>query len=194
MARTASTMLPLDTQAPDFQLPDVVSGNIISLATFSDKKALLVMFICRHCPYVKHVQIQLAQLGKDYLDQGVGIVGISSNDAEKYPDDSPESLKAMVEELDFTFPVCYDETQEVAKAYTAACTPDFFLFNADQKLVYRGQLDQSRPSLEIPVTGQDLRRALDTVLAGSPVDPDQKPSLGCNIKWKPGNEPSYYGA
>jgi peroxiredoxin len=186
-------MLPLGTQAPDFQLPDVVSGKMISLATCSDKKALLVMFICRHCPYVKHVQTQLAQLGKDYQDHGVAIVGISSNDAEKYPDDSPESLKAMAEELDFTFPVCYDETQEVAKAYTAACTPDFFLFDADRKLVYRGQLDDSRPSLDTPVTGQDLRGALDAVLAGSPVDPDQKPSLGCNIKWKPGNEPSYYG-
>ncbi|MDT7945486.1 MAG: thioredoxin family protein [Cyanobacteriota bacterium PSP.bin.10] len=194
MARTPSTMLPLGTPAPDFSLPDVVSGQTISLSTFADKPALLVMFICQHCPYVKHVQEELARLGRDYKDRGVGIVAISANDVEKYPDDSPENLKKMAETLGFTFPFCYDETQEVAKAFTAACTPDFFLFDADRKLVYRGQLDDSRPSLtDVPVTGKDLRAALDNLLAGKPIDPDQKPSLGCNIKWKPGNEPAYFG-
>ncbi|MEN9225402.1 MAG: thioredoxin family protein [Thermostichus sp. HHBFW_bins_43] len=194
MARTPSTMLALETQAPDFSLPDVVTGKTISLASFDDKPALLVMFICEHCPYVKHVQEELARLGRDYGNRGVGIVAISANDAEKYPDDRPENLKKMAETLGFTFPFCYDESQEVAKAYTAACTPDFFLFNADRKLVYRGQLDDSRPSLpDVPVTGKDLRAALDNLLAGKPIDPDQKPSLGCNIKWKPGNEPAYFG-
>ena len=193
MALTASTMLSLGTKAPDFQLPDVVSGKTISLATFASKKALLVMFICKHCPFVKHVQVELAQLGKDYVSRDVGIVAISSNDVNNYPDDAPEQLKAIAQELDFTFPLCYDESQETAKAYTAACTPDFFLFDADQKLVYRGQLDDSRPSNGKPVTGEDLRTALDAILAGKSVNSEQKPSIGCNIKWKPGNEPSYYG-
>lgn len=193
MARTESTMLPLGTLAPDFQLPDVVTGKTISLDSFIGQKALLVMFICRHCPYVKHVQVELARLGQDYLDQGVGIVAISANDADKYPNDAPESLKQMAVELDFNFPLCFDQTQSTAKAYTAACTPDFFLFDADRKLVYRGQLDDSRPSSDRPVTGKDLRAALDTVIAGEVPDSDQKPSLGCNIKWKPGNEPTYYG-
>ncbi len=195
MARTPSTMLPLGTPAPDFSLPDVVSGKTISLATFADKPALLVMFICQHCPYVKHVQEELARLGRDYGDRGVGIVAISANDVEKYPDDHPDNLKKMAESLGFTFPFCYDETQEVAKAFSAACTPDFFLFDAERKLVYRGQLDDSRPSLpDIPVTGKDLRAALDNLLAGKPIDPNQKPSLGCNIKWKPGNEPPYFSS
>ncbi|NJK61749.1 MAG: thioredoxin family protein [Synechococcaceae cyanobacterium SM2_3_1] len=193
MVRTASTMLPLATQAPDFQLQDVVSGQMISLSTFADKPALLVMFICRHCPYVKHVQTELARLGEDYLSKNVGIVAISANDAEKYPDDAPASLKEMAQELGFNFPLCFDPTQEVAKIYTAACTPDFFLFDADRKLVYRGQLDDSRPSTDTPVTGKDLRAALDTVLAGQAVSEEQKPSIGCNIKWKPGNEPPYFG-
>lgn len=193
MALTASTMLPLGTQAPDFHLPEVVSGNIISLATFADKKALLVMFICRHCPFVKHIQRELAQLGKDYSTSDLGIVAISTNDAKNYPDDAPELLKAMVTELGFTFPLCYDETQETAKAYTAACTPDFFLFDGDRQLVYRGQLDDSRPSSSQPVTGADLRAAIEAVLAGKPVTGEQKPSIGCNIKWKPGNQPSYFG-
>lgn len=193
MALTASTMLPLGTKAPHFQLPDVVSGKTISLATFAGKKALLVMFICKHCPFVKHVQVELAQLGKDYVSRDVGIVAISSNDVNKYPDDAPEQLKAIAQELYFTFPFCYDESQETAKAYTAACTPDFFLFDAAQRLVYRGQLDDSRPSNGKPVTGEDLRAALDAVLAGQSVNSEQKPSIGCNIKWKPGNEPSYYG-
>ncbi|BAY43455.1 hypothetical protein SAMD00079811_10350 [Scytonema sp. HK-05] len=194
MALTASTMLSLGTQAPDFHLPDVVSGQTISLSTFAQKKALLVMFICRHCPFVKHVKEELAQLGKDYINKGLGIVAISTNDAKNYPDDAPELLKAMAIELDFNFPFCYDESQETAKAYTAACTPDFFLFDAKQQLVYRGQLDESRPSNGKPVTGADLRAAIDAVLADKPVAGEQKPSIGCNIKWKPGNEPTYFTA
>lgn len=193
MSLTPSTMLDLGTKAPDFQLPDVVTGKTISLNTFADQTALLVMFICQHCPFVQHVKQELAQIGKDYGDQGLGIVAISANDVNNYPDDSPEHLKAMATELGFTFPMCYDESQETAKAYTAACTPDFFLFDADQQLVYRGQLDQSRPSTDKPVTGKDLRGAIETVLAGKPVSPDQVPSTGCNIKWKPGNEPTYFG-
>ncbi len=193
MVLTASTMLSLGTKAPDFQLPDVVSGETISLSTFTGKKALLVMFICRHCPFVKHVQDELAKLGKDYSLMGLGIVAISSNDVKNYPDDAPDLLKAMATELDFKFPLCYDETQETAKIYTAACTPDFFLFDDEQKLFYRGQLDDSRPSNGKPVTGKDLRNAIDTVLAGKSLTEEQQPSIGCNIKWKPGNEPDYFG-
>lgn len=191
MVLTPSTMLALGTSAPDFKLRDVVSGEEISLATFADKSALLVMFICRHCPFVKHIQEQLAQLGRDYQLTSLGMLAISANDAEKYPDDAPESLKAMAEELGFVFPFVYDETQAVAKAYDAACTPDFFLFDGDAKgtlserrLVYRGQLDDSRPSNSLPVTGQDLRAAIEAVLAGKPISVEQKPSIGCNIKWK----------
>jgi peroxiredoxin len=193
MALTASTMLPLGTKAPDFHLPDVVSGNTISLPTFAGKQALLVMFICRHCPFVKHVKEELSRLGKDYVNRNVGIVAISANDANNYPDDAPEQLKAMAQELGLPFPICYDESQETAKAYTAACTPDFFLFDTHRHLVYRGQLDDSRPSNGKPVTGADLRAAIDAVLAGQSINPNQKPSVGCNIKWKSGNEPTYYG-
>lgn len=193
MALTASTMLPLGTKAPNFQLPDVVSGETISLSTFAGKTALLVIFLCKHCPFVKHIKQELAQLGKDYVNRNVGIVGISANDVSNYPDDAPEQLKAMAQELGLLFSLCYDESQDTAKAYTAACTPDFFLFDANQQLVYRGQLDDSRPSNSKPVTGQDLRAAIDAVLAAQSITPDQKPSIGCNIKWKPGNEPSYYG-
>jgi peroxiredoxin len=194
MARTPSVMVDLGTPAPDFHLPDVVTGKMISLDTFADKTGLLVMFICRHCPYVKHIQHELAKLGRDYQDKDLGIVAISSNDAEKYPDDSPESLKEMAKELGFTFPFCYDETQAVAKAYQAACTPDFYLFDRERKLVYRGQFDDSRPKSDppIPVTGKDLRAAIDALLSGQPISPDQRASIGCNIKWKPGNEPDYY--
>ncbi len=192
MAVTPSTMLALGTEAPGFSLPDVVSGKTISLSTFGGKAALLVMFICRHCPYVQHVQQGLAHLGKDYSSRGVGIVAISSNDAANYPDDAPDQLKAMAKARGFTFPFCYDETQEVAKAYTAACTPDFFLFDAQRRLVYRGELDDSRPGNGKPVTGRDLRAALDAVLAGRPVNPNQQPSIGCNIKWKPDHEPDYF--
>ncbi|MFB8791796.1 MAG: thioredoxin family protein [Potamolinea sp.] len=191
MARTASTMLPLGTKTPDFQLPDVVSGKTISLDTFAGKRGLLVMFICRHCPFVKHIQIELAQIGKDYVNTDIAIVAISTNDASKYPDDAPDKLKEMATELGFTFPFCYDESQATAKAYTAACTPDFFLFDGTQQLVYRGQLDDSRPGNTQPVTGKDLRAAIDAVLSNTAVNPDQKPSIGCNIKWKPGNEPEY---
>jgi peroxiredoxin len=187
-------MLPLGTKAPDFQLPDVVSGETISLASFAGKQGLLVMFICRHCPFVKHVQAELAQIGKDYADTDIGIVAISTNDADHYPDDAPDKLREMAEQLGFSFPFCYDESQETAKAYTAACTPDFFLFDTNQKLVYRGQLDDSRPGNEQPITGKDLRAALEAVITSQTVNPDQKPSIGCNIKWKPGNEPAYYGA
>ncbi|MBI1950527.1 MAG: thioredoxin family protein [Acidobacteria bacterium] len=194
MVRTLSTMLKLGTPAPGFSLPDVVSGRVISLESFHDEKALLVMFICRHCPYVKHVQGELARLGTDYRDRGVGIVAISANDASAYPDDAPPGLREMAVELGFTFPFCHDESQAVAKAYTAACTPDFFLFDQARRLVYRGQLDDSRPDSGRPVTGRDLRAAIDAVLAGRPVGGDQRPSLGCNIKWKAGNEPDYFPA
>ncbi len=192
MVRTASTMLALGTTAPEFHLPDAVSGQNISLASFAGKQGLLVIFMCCHCPFVKHIEQELAKLGQDYGDKNLGIVAISSNDAEKYPDDAPPKLKEMAETLDFNFPFCYDATQEVAKAYTAACTPDFFLFDSKYNLVYRGQLDDSRPSLDIPVTGADLRRAIDTLLAGQALSPEQKPSIGCNIKWKLGQEPNYF--
>ena len=193
MVKTASTMLPLGTAAPEFQLPDVVSGKTISLDTFTGSQALLVMFICQHCPFVKHIKSELAKIGQDYSQQPLGIVAISANDVANYPDDSPEKLKQMAEEFSFNFPVCYDESQEVSKAYTAACTPDFFLFDRDNKLAYRGQLDDSRPSTDIPVTGKDLRSAIDAVLQDRKLDFEQKPSIGCNIKWKPGNEPEYFG-
>ncbi|MBD2143746.1 MAG: thioredoxin family protein [Sphaerospermopsis kisseleviana] len=193
MVLTASTMLPLGTKAPEFHLPEVVSGENISLANFADKKALLVMFICRHCPFVKHIQQELANLGKDYFNSNLGIVAISANDAQNYPNDAPESLKEMSTELGFKFPFCYDETQETAQAYTAACTPDFFLFDQERKLVYRGQLDDSRPSNNKPVTGADLRAAIEAVLVDQAVTSEQIPSVGCNIKWKPGNEPNYFG-
>jgi peroxiredoxin len=192
MVRTLSTMLDLGTEAPDFSLPDVVSGKTVSLATFADRKALLVMFICRHCPYVKHVQDEIARIGRDYTGRGLGIVAVSANDVASHPDDAPESLAEMARELGFTFPFLYDESQRVARAYTAACTPDFFLFDAPRRLVYRGQLDDSRPKTERPVTGRDLRAAIDAVLAGRQVSSDQMPSLGCNIKWKPGLEPGYF--
>ncbi|MBV9406096.1 MAG: thioredoxin family protein [Acidobacteriaceae bacterium] len=184
MARTESSMRSLGTPAPAFQLPDVVGGETIGLEAFKDKKALLVMFICRHCPFVKHVQQELSRIGKDYSGRPIGIVAISSNDAEAYPDDAPGSLREMATELGFTFPFCYDETQDVAREYDAACTPDFFLFDAARRLVYRGQLDDSRPGNQIPVTGRDLRTAIDAVLDGRAVDPNQKPSIGCNIKWR----------
>ncbi|NBD17669.1 MAG: redoxin domain-containing protein [Cyanobacteria bacterium] len=192
MVKTASTMLELGTKAPNFNLPDTVSGRTISLDTFADKKALLIMFICQHCPFVQHVQSELARIGKDYMEQGLGIIAISSNSVETHPDDAPEKLKAMAEAQGFNFPFCYDETQEVAKAYTAACTPDFFLFDSTRALVYRGQLDDSRPGNDQPVNGKDLRAAIEKVLADEPISPEQKPSIGCNIKWAPGNEPPYF--
>lgn len=191
MSLTPSLMLDLGTSAPPFSLPDVASGSLVSLDSFKHKQALLVMFICNHCPFVVHVREHLAQLGRDYRDADIGIVAISSNDAKNYPADAPDKLRDMAEEFDFSFPLCYDESQIVAKAYSATCTPDFFLFDQDRKLVYRGQLDDSRPGNDIPVTGADLRAAIDAVLAGKPVPEEQKPSMGCNIKWIPGNEPPY---
>ena len=184
MARTESNMLDLGTIAPDFALTDVVSGNTIHRDDFRGKQALLVMFICAHCPFVKHIEQSLGQLGRDYAGKPLGIVAISSNDVVNHPADSPEGLKQQAEAQGFNFPYLYDETQEVAKAYDAACTPDFFLFDSGFKLVYRGQYDSSRPKTEIPVTGEDLRTAIDLVLAGKPVPEDQHPSIGCNIKWK----------
>lgn len=187
----ASVMLPLGTQAPAFQLRDVVTGNVCSLDSFAGKTALLVMFICRHCPYVQHIEHELAKIGRDYADSGLGIVAMSSNDPASYPDDAPERLKDMAQRAGFPFPLCFDETQNVAKAYKAACTPDFYLFDAQRRLVYRGQLDNSRPGNNKPVTGRDLRAAIDALLAGKPIDSNQKPSIGCSIKWKQGNAPPY---
>lgn len=192
MALTPSTMLALGTKAPDFKLPDT-EGKWVSLADFKEAPALLVIFTCNHCPYVKHIRHDLARLVQQYQAKGVAVVGINSNDVSTHPDDSPEKMKAEVKEVGYTFPYLYDETQEVAKAYRAACTPDFYVFDRERKLVYRGQMDDSRPGNEIPITGNDLRSALDAVLAGRPVDSNQKPSMGCNIKWKKGNEPDYFG-
>ena len=191
MVRTASTMLPLGTAAPNFSLPDT-EGKTVSLQDFAGSKALLVIFMCNHCPFVKHIAEELTRLSDEYLEKGVAIVGISSNDAEKYPDDSPAAMKQEKAQRGYRFPYLYDEDQEVARAYHAACTPDFFLFDGDHKLVYRGQLDSSRPQSDIPVTGEDLRAALDAVLGGNSVPEDQAPSIGCNIKWKEGNEPQYF--
>jgi len=187
----ASIMLPLGTSAPPFALRDVVSGRTYSLDSFAGKGALLVMFICRHCPYVKHIEQEIAKIGQDYADSALGIVGISSNDPAGYPDDAPERLKQMAQRLAFRFPLCFDDTQEVAKAYKAACTPDFYLFDAQRQLAYRGQLDDSRPGNNKPVTGRDLRAAIDSALAGESVKGNQKPSVGCGIKWKPGHAPPY---
>ena len=191
MALKYSTMLTLGTVIPSFEFFDLVSGNRVSPDTFSHEKGILVMFICKHCPYVVHVKDELARIGQDYQNREIGIVAISSNDVKKYPEDGPGSLKTMAEEWGLTFPICYDESQETAKLFTAACTPDFFLFGEDRTLVYRGQLDDSRPGNGVSVTGRDLRRALEAVLSGEPVSAEQKPSAGCNIKWKPGNEPTY---
>ncbi|HLY20668.1 MAG TPA: thioredoxin family protein [Bryobacteraceae bacterium] len=185
MAQTESTMVGLGTPAPDFQLPDVVSGRTVNLADFAGKKAMLVMFISRHCPYVQHVKQELARLGRDYQAQSLGIAAISPNYVVDYPDDAPERLREMAAELDLTYPLCYDETQKVAKAFDAACTPDFFLYDEHRRLVYRGQLDGSRPKNDLPVSGADLRAAIDATLSGQPVSALQRPSVGCNIKWKP---------
>jgi len=191
-------MLELGTAAPDFSLPDVASAKTVQLADFAGKKALLVMFVCAHCPYVVHVQPELARLARDYAGQNVGFVAITANDVTQYPQDAPLPSAAMARAAGWTFPFLYDESQTVAKAYSAACTPDFFLFDAARKLVYRGQLDNSRPGRgpDRPgggvLNGADLRAAIDAVLAGAPVNPRQIPSIGCNIKWKPGNEPAYF--
>lgn len=184
-------MLELGAPAPDFALPDVRTGRTVTLSETIRDRGALVMFICAHCPFVVHVQQELARLGRDYAGKPVGIAAISANSVETHPQDSPENLKKQAEEQDFPFPYLYDETQETAKAYRAACTPDFFLFDGQRRLVYRGQLDDSRPGNDLPVTGRDLRSALDALLTGEPIGRDQKPSVGCNIKWRPGNEPAY---
>jgi len=193
MVRTASTMLPLGTAAPDFALPEC-DGGTVSLSDFADKKALLVIFMCNHCPFVKHVADQVKLLTDEYMQRGIGVVAISSNPAEEYPDDSPEMMKQEKVDRGYAFDYAYDADQSVAKAYAAACTPDFFLFDPDMKLAYRGQLDPSRPGSDIAVTGIDLRAAIDEVIAGRTPHEDQTPSLGCNIKWKAGNEPQYFKA
>ena len=190
MAETPSTMLPLGTPAPAFRLPDT-TGRMVALADFADAPGLLVMFICNHCPFVKHIRAGLAQFGRDYEPRGLAIVAINSNDVANYPEDSPKKMAAEVKSAGYVFPYLFDDSQEVAKAYHAACTPDFFLFDRRHTLVYRGQFDDSRPSNRRPVTGHDLRAAADAVLAGQPVTQDQRPSIGCNIKWKAGNAPRY---
>jgi peroxiredoxin len=191
MSLTPSTMLPLGTIAPDFRLPDT-NGKIVSTADFKNAPALVVIFMCNHCPYVKLIREGLAQFGRDYQPRGVAIVGINSNDVANYPADGPAQMKAEVASVGYTFPYLYDESQAVAKAYRAACTPDIYLFDGRHELVYRGQFDNARPGGNVPVTGKDLRFALETVLSGKPVSTEQKPSIGCNIKWKPGNEPDYF--
>lgn len=191
MAATQSTMLELGTKAPDFSLPNV-QGGITSLRDFDGAKGLVVMFICNHCPYVKHLNEALVEFANEYLKKGVECVAISSNDAENYPEDAPEFIAKVAKDLKYPFPYLYDESQEVAKAFQAACTPDFYVFNEDRKLYYRGQFDQSRPGNNIPVTGNDLRAAVDAMLEGEEEFVPQVPSLGCNIKWKPGNEPDYF--
>ena len=190
MAVTQSTMLELGTKAPDFRLPDT-DGHVVALADFSASPALLVMFLCNHCPYVKHVRLELAQLAREYQARGVAVVAISSNDVAQVPEDGPQAMKVERQQAGYSFPYLFDETQAVAKAYHAACTPDLFVFDARRRLAYRGQLDDSRPGNGVPVTGRDLRAALDAVLAGVPVAATQRASIGCNIKWKPGHEPDY---
>jgi len=191
MVAVNSVMLPLGTEAPDFHLKDT-SGRIVSRDDFRGQKGLLVMFICNHCPFVKHIQNELLKLTKEYQSKGIGIVGINSNNAEKYPEDSYDKMKEEVKKIGYTFPYLYDETQEVAKSYKAACTPDFFLFDENFKLVYRGQFDDSRPGNGKTIDGKDLRKALDCLLEGKKIPEHQRPSIGCNIKWKPGNEPEYF--
>ena len=190
MVMTASTMLPLGTVAPDFSLPDT-RGNMVSPRDFADAPGLLVIFMCNHCPFVKHVLNGMIAMVEDYQGKGVAVVGINSNDVESFPEDRPEMMAEVAEEKGFTFAYLYDESQEVARVYRAACTPDFYLFDGQRRLAYRGQMDDSRPGNNIPVTGADLRTAMDAVLAGRHVNEDQKPSMGCNIKWKPGREPEY---
>jgi peroxiredoxin len=187
-----STMLPLGTRAPEFDLPDTAGGRV-SLRQLEDAPALLVVFLCNHCPYVKHIRQTFVELVKEYQSRGVAVVAISSNNVESHPDDSPEHMAEEAKTFGYTFPYLYDETQEVAKAYRAACTPDFFLFDRQRRLVYRGQMDGSRPGNGVPLTAADLRAALEATLSGGQVNPNQKPSMGCNIKWKPGNEPDYFG-
>ena len=191
MTAVNSTMLELGTPAPHFSLP-AADGNRVCLADFRGRPALLVMFICNHCPFVKHVRDRLVEMTREYHEKGVAIVAINANDWETYPDDSPEMMLREARDHGYSFPYLYDETQETARQYRAACTPDFFLFDGQQKLVYRGQMDDSRPGNDKPVTGNDLCNALDALLAGKPIDKEQTPSIGCNIKWRTGNEPDYF--
>lgn len=184
MARTPSNMLPLLTPAPDFKLMDVVRDEMLLLKDVKGEKGTVIFFICNHCPFVIHVNRELVRIASDYMKKGIGFAAISSNDVVNYPDDSPELMKKVAKEQKYPFPYFYDETQEVARAYDAACTPDSYLFDGELRLVYRGQIDDSRPGNDIPVTGADLRKALDSLLSGQPIPKDQKPSLGCNIKWK----------
>lgn len=188
MVRTESMMLELGTQAPDFRLPEPATGRMVSLADFNEAPALLVIFMCNHCPYVKHIGSTLAEFAQEYQPKGLAIVGISANDALNYPDDSPEKMAEEVKARGYVFPYVYDESQAVAKAYEAACTPDFFLFDGSRKLVYRGQFDDSRPGNDLPVTGRDLRAAVEAVLSGRSVPSEQRPSVGCNIKWRQESE------
>ena len=192
MVMTKSEMLPLGTPAPGFRLPDIHGGEV-SLDDRPDAKAYLVVFMCNHCPYVKHLREALAELGRECDAKGVMMVGINANDADRYPDDSPDRMKEEARRYGYEFPYLIDDTQEVAKSFRAACTPDFYLFDASRKLVYRGQFDASRPSNEIAITGEDVRAAIDATLSGRPVSEEQTPSIGCNIKWKPGNEPEWFG-
>lgn len=191
MVRTASTMMPIGTAAPSFSLLNV-DGRLVSNQDFAGASALVVIFMCNHCPYVIHVADQIAALAAEYMAKGIAFVGINANDTSAHPLDSPEQMVHEAESRGYLFPYLFDETQEVAKSYGAACTPDFFIFDKDQKLVYRGQLDESRPKNDVPITGGDLRAALDAILSGQAIPTDQKPSLGCNIKWKPGHEPTYF--
>ena len=195
MARTASTMLPLGSPAPDFRLPDAARGGaLVTRDDFAAAPGLLVMFLCNHCPFVQHLRHELARFGREYAERGLAVVAVSANDAATHPQDGPEEMAEEAAAVGYTFPYLYDESQAVAKAYHAACTPDFFLFDGGRRLVYRGQFDASRPGNGVPVTGADLRAACDALLAGQPVPEEQQPSIGCNIKWKPGNEPAYHGA
>lgn len=193
MSAVNSTMLELGTEAPDFKLTDTISGKVYTREGFRGNKAFLVIFICNHCPYVKLIKEALVEYATDYMPKGVGIVAISSNDVDNYPADSPDKMKEDAEKYGYPFPYLYDDTQEVAKAYKAACTPDLFLFDENMNLVYRGQFDASRPGNDVEPTGEDLRHATDNVLSGEEVSEEQTPSIGCNIKWKKGNEPEYFG-
>ncbi len=193
MATTSSTMLPLGTKAPHFELTNAVDGRSLTLDDFSGSAALLVMFICNHCPYVQHIRSELGRLARDYMPQGLAIAAVNSNSVETHPQDGPSHMREMAMAEGWKFPYLYDDSQAVAKSYRAACTPDFFLFDVDRRLVYRGQLDESRPSNLVPVTGQDLRGAIEAVLRGRSPPEKQVPSMGCNIKWRPGNEPDYWG-
>lgn len=193
MARTPSQMIDLGTPAPNFSLPDAVSGKKISLDDFPHAKGFLIAFICNHCPFVQLIRHEFARYGREYTDQGIAVIAINSNDIRAHPEDGPDAMRDDARRFGYRFPYCLDEDQSVAKAYQAACTPDLYLFDANRSLVYRGQFDDARPGSDVPVTGKDLRAATDALLAGQPISGDQKASLGCNIKWKPGNEPAYYG-